>query len=194
MQTYFTSDNHFDHKNIIQYSNRPFKNLDEMNVTMVEKWNSIVTNNDTVYHLGDFTLGDIRHFTKWVSQLNGNIKILPGSHDHLWLKDFVSSNKVQVILPLVSVEFSEIMNGQYPQVIVLCHYSMQVWDRSHYGSWHLFGHSHGTLKGIGLSFDVGVDCTEYTPLSLEGVACKIAQLMPNGHDRLLSSDEGNAEY
>ena len=194
MQTYFTSDHHFDHKNIIQYSNRPFKNVDEMNLTMVEKWNSIVTDNDTVYHLGDFTLGDIRHFTKWVSQLNGNIKILPGSHDHLWLKDFVASNKVQVILPLESVEFSEIMNGKYPQVIVLCHYSMQVWDRSHYGSWHLFGHSHGTLKGIGLSFDVGVDCTEYTPLPLEGVASKIAQLMPNQHDHLLSLDEGNAEY
>ncbi len=103
MATYFTSDNHFDHKNIIQYSNRHFKNIDEMNATMVEKWNSIGTNNDTVYHLGDFTLGDIRHFTKWVSQLNGKIKILPGSHDHLWIKDFVASDRVQVVPPLVSL-------------------------------------------------------------------------------------------
>jgi calcineurin-like phosphoesterase family protein len=182
MQTYFTSDTHFDHKNIIQYCDRPFKNIDEMNVTIVEKWNSIVTNNDTVYHLGDFTLGDIRHFTKWVSQLNGNIKILPGSHDHLWLKDFVESDKVQVVMPLVSVEFHEIMMGEYPQVIVLCHYSMQVWDRSHYGSWHLFGHSHGTLKGIGLSFDVGVDCTEFAPIPLEVIASKMAQLTPLAND------------
>jgi calcineurin-like phosphoesterase family protein len=90
MQKYFTSDNHFDHKIIIQYRIRPFKNVDEMNVTMVDKWNSIVTNNDTVYHLGDFTLGDIRHFKRWVSQLNGNIKILPGSHDHLMAKRFCS--------------------------------------------------------------------------------------------------------
>lgn len=193
MQTYFTSDNHFDHKNIIQYSNRPFKNVDEMNVMMVEKWNSIVTNHDTVYHLGDFTLGDIRHFTKCVCQLNGNIKILPGSHDHLWLKDFVASDKVQVVMPLVSVEFPEIMIGKYPQVIVMCHYSMQVWDRSHYGAWHLFGHSHGTLKGIGLSFDVGVDCTEFTPLSLEMVALKMAHLEPHAPDRLLTFGEGGAE-
>jgi calcineurin-like phosphoesterase family protein len=178
MQTYFTSDSHFDHKNIIQYCNRPFKNIDEMNETMVEKWNSIVTNNDTVYHLGDFTLGNIRQFTKWISQLNGNIKILPGSHDHQWLKDFIPSDKVQIVARLISVEFPEIMIGKYPQVIVMCHYSMRVWYRSYYGSWHLFGHSHGNLKGIGLSFDVGVDCTEFAPLPLKVVALKMANLTP----------------
>ena len=134
---------------------------------MVEKWNSVVTENDTIYHLGDFTLDDIHHFTKWARQLKGTIKILPGSHDQPWLKDFVPGKKVQVIAPLVSLEFPEIPAGKSPQVIVLCHYSMQVWDRSSQGSWHLFGHSHGKLKGIGLSFDIGVDCTEFTPLSLE---------------------------
>jgi len=175
MQTYFTSDTHFDHKNVIQYCNRPFQSVDEMNIAIVEKWNSVISAKDTVYHLGDFTLGDIRHFTKWSSQLNGNIKILPGSHDHLWLKDFKNSENIQVIAPLVSIEIPEIMNGKYPQVLVMCHYSMQVWDRSHYGSWHLFGHSHGNLNGIGLSFDVGVDCTEFVPLSIEQVASKMAK-------------------
>jgi calcineurin-like phosphoesterase family protein len=176
MPIFFTSDTHFDHKNIIRYCNRPFQDLDEMNNVMVAKWNSVVCNDDIVYHLGDFTLGDMRHFSKWANQLNGNINILPGSHDHLWLKDFVSGDKVQVIDPLVSLEFPELMNGEYPQVIVLCHYSMQVWDRSHYGSWHLFGHSHGSLKGIGLSFDVGVDCTDFYPLPLSAIAPKMAQL------------------
>lgn len=176
MQTFFTSDTHFDHKNIIQYCNRPFRNVEEMNLAMVEKWNSVISENDTVYHLGDFTLGDMRHFTRWASKLNGNIRILPGSHDHLWLKGFEPSERIQVIAPLVSVEFPEIMNGQYPQVIVLCHYSMQTWDRSHYGAWHLFGHSHCNLAGIGLSFDVGVDCTDFVPLSLEQVASRMAHL------------------
>jgi calcineurin-like phosphoesterase family protein len=176
MQTFFTSDTHFDDEYAIQYFNRPFKSLDEMNVLMVEKWNSVVTEKDTVYHLGDFTLHDFRRFTKWASQLNGNIKILPGSHDDPWLKDFVASEKVQVIAPLVSMEFPEIMAGMSPQVVVLCHYSMQVWDRSNYGSWHLFGHSHGKLKGIGLSLDVGVDCTAFAPLSLEQVAARMTRL------------------
>ena len=134
MPTFFTSDTHFDDQYSIQYFNRPFKSVDEMNAVMVEKWNHVVGENDTVYHLGDFTLDDSVHFTKWVRQLNGNIRILPGSHDHPWLKDFVASEKVQVILPLVSLGFSEIMAGKSPQVIVLCHYSMQVWDRSNQGS------------------------------------------------------------
>lgn len=176
MGTFFTSDTHFNDQYSIAYFNRPFKSVDEMNMVMVEKWNSVIEQNDTVYHLGDFTLDAIRHFTKWAGQLNGNIKILPGSHDHPWLKDFIGNEKVQIILPLVSVEFPEITTGKDPQVIVLCHYSMQVWDRSNHGSWHLFGHSHGKLKGMGLSFDVGVDCTEFTPLSLEMVASKIAHL------------------
>jgi calcineurin-like phosphoesterase family protein len=176
MQTFFTSDTHFDDPYSIEYFNRPFKNADEMNRVMVEKWNGVVRDEDTVYHLGDFTLEDIRHFTKWVSQLNGKINILPGSHDSPWLKDFVATEKVQVIAPLVTLEFPEITVGGSTQVIVLCHYSMQVWDRSNQGSWHLFGHSHGKIKGIGLSFDVGVDCTEFTPLSLESVVSRMEQL------------------
>jgi calcineurin-like phosphoesterase family protein len=170
MQTFFTSDTHFDDEFAIPYFNRPFKSVDEMNSVMVERWNSVVTKNDIVYHLGDFTLADIHHFTNWICRLNGDIRILPGSHDEPWLKDFVPSKKVQVIAPLVSLEFPELAANEIPQVIVLCHYSMQVWDRSNQGSWHLFGHSHGKLHGIGLSFDVGVDCTEFTPLSLEQVA------------------------
>lgn len=173
MQTFFTSDTHFDDEYALSYFSRPFQSVDEMNAVMVERWNSVVAKEDMVYHLGDFTLEDLSHFTKWARQLNGNIRILPGSHDQPWLKDFAASQKIQVIALLVSLEFSELGISGRPQVIVLCHYSMQVWDRSNHGAWHLFGHSHGKLKGIGSSFDVGVDCTDFVPLSLEQVAEKM---------------------
>ena len=176
IQTFFTADTHFDDPYSIEYFNRPFQSVDEMNRVMVEKWNKVVAEEDLVYHLGDFTLDTIDHFTRWVKQLHGTIKILPGSHDQPWLKDFMGSEKVQLLQPLESVEFPEIMSGNSSRVIVLCHYSLQVWDRSSQDSWHLFGHSHGRLKGIGLSFDVGVDCTEFEPLSLEAVASRMAQL------------------
>jgi calcineurin-like phosphoesterase family protein len=176
MQTFFTSDTHFDDEYAMQYFNRPFQSMDEMNAVMVERWNKVVREEDLVYHLGDFTLKNLSHFTKWAHQLNGQIKILPGSHDQPWLEDFIPSEKIQVLAPLISVEFPELSISGRPQVIVLCHYSMQVWYQSNQGSWHLFGHSHGKLRGIGLSFDVGVDCTDFAPLALEQVASKIAQL------------------
>ena len=176
MQTFFTSDSHFDDELAIQYFSRPFQSVDEMNAVLVERWNSVVAADDVVYHLGDFTTKDLRHFTKWANQLNGTIRVLPGNMDRLWLQDFVNSEKVQVLPPLISLAFEQLGTTGQPQVIVLCHYSMQVWERSNHGSWHLFGHTHGKLKGIGKSFDVGVDCTDFVPLSLDKVAEKMTHL------------------
>ena len=73
--------------------------------------------------------------------------------------------------------------GGYPQVIVLCHYALRVWDRAHYGSWHLYGHSHGQLPSLGLSLDVGVDCHGYRPLNLVEVGDRmrlLQQAKPRG--------------
>ena len=57
MNTWLISDTHFDHANIIKYCNRPFKDVDEMNNTIWQNWNSVVDADDIVYHLGDFALG-----------------------------------------------------------------------------------------------------------------------------------------
>ena len=58
MTIFYTSDTHFCHKNILQHENRPFNDIDEMDTALIEQWNKTVGKKDTVYHLGDFVLGD----------------------------------------------------------------------------------------------------------------------------------------
>jgi calcineurin-like phosphoesterase family protein len=149
---WFTADTHFNHANIIRFSTRPFDNVLEMNETLIDNWNRLVKPIDSVYHLGDFGFGEIGHIIK---RLNGKKYLTWGSHD-------------KSIIPYKNL-FVEIRQILEVENIILCHYSMRVWARSHYGSWHLYGHSHGKLESWGKSFDVGVDCWNFKPLSLEQV-------------------------
>ena len=54
MQYWFSADFHLNHKNILRYTNRPFKNINEMNYVLIKNWNSRVKPEDTVFFLGDF--------------------------------------------------------------------------------------------------------------------------------------------
>lgn len=176
--TWFTADHHFDHANIIKYANRPFSSVEEMDAVMVERWNSTIAKEDTVYHLGDFTLGGWYAFLKYFKLLNGHIHIIPGGHDHRWLNegkntiDWYWQHIVEQPLFLLEIPKKE----QYPLTIVLCHYSLRVWDRSHYGSLHLYGHSHGTLPGLGRSMDVGVDTNNFYPYHLDEIVERLSVL------------------
>lgn len=63
-KVYFTSDTHFYHSNIIGFCKRPFKNVEDMNETLIENWNRVVSQDDIVFHLGDFCLGGSHEWTK----------------------------------------------------------------------------------------------------------------------------------
>lgn len=79
---YIVSDTHFFHKNIIKFMNRPYKDMSDMVDSMVDEWNHIVKEGDTVYHLGDFCLGDNQEQIRdLLRTLNGNITLVVGNHD-----------------------------------------------------------------------------------------------------------------
>ena len=155
MSIWFTADHHFGHENIIKFCNRPFDNVQAMNETMIAQWNEVVDKSDTVYHLGDFSLsGDLNEVAGWLWRLNGEIHILayPWHHDGRWLRRagkgfFPPVEKVVLEPPIVVLDD-----------LVLCHFPFEVWDRKHYGSVHLHGHSHGRLPKMENRVDVGVDC------------------------------------
>lgn len=197
MKTYFTSDTHFGHANIIKYSNRPFlqpTDLDakgkwvdesikrqrarEHDEALITKWNTVVTNDDVVYHLGDFMFGRTDKALWYLRQLNfKKLYFIWGNHDSTMkeVKNLLRfypdlKDRVEFLGELAEVN----VEGQD---IVLCHYGMRVWNASHHGAWHLYGHSHGSLKDDphALSFDVGVDCHNYTPLSFDEVKAIMAK-------------------
>jgi calcineurin-like phosphoesterase family protein len=170
MMIYFTSDTHFGHANIIKYTNRPFNNVKVMDDILIRNWNLRVTNKDKIFHLGDFGFGSSGFLKDICGKLNGQKVFITGSHDHRLNKIIPNSLQpndtfgMTFVGPLYSLKG---LKG-IPDII-LCHYSMKVWSKCHYGTWHLFGHSHGKLEGVGKSFDVGVDANQFRPISLDEV-------------------------
>ena len=78
---FIISDTHFSHANIIKYCSRPFKDVEEMDNTMIKNWNRVVKENDIVYHLGDFSFGGKDNVEKFLKKLNGKIILVKGNHD-----------------------------------------------------------------------------------------------------------------
>ena len=78
MATWFTADLHLGHRNIIDYCHRPFTDVDAMNRALIDNWNETVTENDTVWILGDFALGRIAETLPLVAELSGRRILLAG--------------------------------------------------------------------------------------------------------------------
>lgn len=120
---YFTSDTHFNHTNIIRYCNRPFNCVDEMNNSLVQNWNKIITNNDVVYHLGDFALGMKEQANDIIKKLKGTIYLIRGNHDNWSLKTYekfgfyvlknapIRLDEYKLILSHVPIPDCQIPNG-----------------------------------------------------------------------------------
>lgn len=164
---YFTADLHFQHRNIVTYTNRPWANIDAMNEGLVERWNETVTKSDHTYILGDFCLGRWQDAVMFANRLNGTKTLVYGNHDKALINKPVFKSCFVEVVPYLQVSLLE---GE-PSA-TLFHYPMITWDRARYGSWHLHGHSHGSLSKTftGKRLDVGVDCHDYRPISLTRVA------------------------
>ena len=160
MATYLTSDTHFYHQNVIKYDERPFRNVEEMNAALIQRWNEVVGEDDVVYHLGDFSMAGIERTALVRSQLKGIIHLVRGNHDNgrnvVW-KTFAGVYR-QLELEIDGVR------------CWMSHYPHGNWPRRKEGVIHLHGHSHGwserILKG---RFDVGCMLWDYRPVSISTI-------------------------
>jgi calcineurin-like phosphoesterase family protein len=170
---YFSSDFHFGHSNIAgpAISNwdrgyRDFNSLHEMNSTLTKTINKYVKWDDTLYFLGDFAFGGHTNIPAYRHSLEcRTIHLCRGNHDkHIdkYSDLFTSINDVLWC------------KDRKDRPIFLSHYSHRVWEGSHKGYIHLYGHSHDSIPDYGKSMDVGVDSAyrlfgAYRPISIDEV-------------------------
>lgn len=172
-KVYFTSDTHFCHKNIIEYSSRPFKDVNEMNGKLVKNWNEVVPHDGVVFHLGDFTFGP-SSANRWIrDSLSGTIHFIMGNHDK---SKEIAKLRFASISDILEITVKDPEIGY--QRLVLCHYAIASFNGAHKGVWHMFGHSHGTFDHPHpAAIDVGVDCWDYKPVSYEDVKIYLTKQM-----------------
>lgn len=187
MTILITSDWHLGHLNIIKYCNRPFQTTEEMDAHIINNYNNTVTEKDIVYYLGDFSFtSKFDNLCYYFARLKKvkEFHYIRGNHDKLITKHWKD-------IPYITSfnDLKEIKPNNEDRV-TLCHYAMRVWNKSHVGAYHLFGHSHGTLNNPEVnSMDVGVDCTNFKIFNWELIKSLIdvSTIMKKEHDRKASS-------
>lgn len=133
MKQLYIADWHYDHKNCIKFDNRPFFSRSEMNQTLVDRWNSVVSDEDVVYVLGDMFWCGAEMAIQVLDKLNGAKILVKGNHDR------VSGPEMASRFASI-VDYLEIKDGD--RDVVLCHYPIPCFKNHFYGWYHLYGHVH----------------------------------------------------
>lgn len=167
---FFTSDTHFGHKNICRgvsfwppESTRNFETVQEMNEEMLSNINTVVGEDDLLFHLGDFSFDGFESIEFFRRQIKcKNLHLLLGNHDHHIRKDH---DGIRSIFSSVNDYLHLQVNIQegkdtVKHFFVLCHYPIASWDGLRSGTMHLHGHVHfheENVVGPGRMLDVGMD-------------------------------------
>ena len=160
---FFTSDLHFGHKNIIRFDNRPFSTVEEMDEALIRNWNAKVSEEDTVYVLGDISWYNDAKTSEIFNFLHGHKILIKGNHDRV-------HGKVRFCFEEIA-DYKEIeVNGQK---ITLCHYPIIFFNRHHYGAYMFYGHVHNyELEQLDVkcnAYNVGTMVNNYEPVTFEEV-------------------------
>lgn len=172
MTVFFVSDTHFNHRRIIDYCVRPFGSVKEMNQGIIERWNSIVHDDDTVFHLGDvyfFTnerenIKNVEHdrkdFCQIMWQLRGHKFLIKGNHD-------IESDSVYTADGCFEKTYDYPI--LYDEFFMLSHEPLLLSQTTPY--FNLYGHVHNDARYSNTSTSrcVCVERTDYAPLSLEKI-------------------------
>ena len=179
---FFTSDEHYEHANVIRFCNRPFANIEEMREGLIANHNAVVGPNDVTYHLGDmfWRRCSIPLANQILDRLNGKHYLLLGNHDEV-------AKRVAGRFEWVK----ETSLVQTPTRVWLSHYAHRSWPDSHKFSYHVYGHTHGVLSDYRYSTDVGVDAKNYHPFSYDELVAYMAAKGQLSNDEVMNNMYAN---
>ena len=168
---YLTSDLHFNHMNILKYEpeSRPFSSIEEMNETIIQNWNEVVKISDTVYVLGDMSMGPVENAIPLIKRLNGKIILIRGNHDtpkrlaaytelgieihDIFYLPYSGKFFIMCHFPIASKEFMDMVRNDNSEVVNL------------YG--HL--HHHAPTGYVDGTYHVGLDTNNLKPISINKI-------------------------
>ena len=201
-QVYFTSDWHIGHSNVLQFSQRPFKDLEHMHEVLANNYNSVVPPNGTGYFLGDMGFGNGAVLRDIITSLNGKKILILGNHDRgavsmerlgfdivLHSASMLIANETVTMshCPLRGVTREDVigMHGHQEGENWHGEFRHQQFSVPDYGQFHVHGHIHSPNRGksstiLGRQYDVGVDGNNYRPVSISQLESWIALTKQKG--------------
>ena len=169
----FTSDLHLGHNNVLPSRPR-FKDIDEHDQFLIDRWNDKVSKNDDVYILGDLSYRSPHNISYYITRMKGKKHLIVGNHDNYWMKHVENMSEY-----FDSVDYLKVIKFEKKQ-ITLCHYPMLEWSGSRYvdsqSSYLIHGHIHGLRdeeiyghikKYQPHALNAGVDINDFQPVTFE---------------------------
>lgn len=183
---YYISDTHFGHFNILRYDNRPFFTVKEMDEALIGRWNEVVSDDDTVYILGDFSWYDESETLAVLDQLSGRKVLIKGNHDRV--SPLISKRFVKVC------DYLEIKDGDIR--VVMSHYPMPFWNGQFRDSVHLYGHVHSSHQwNVCESMRRELQQLQDIPMRMYNVGCmmKYMNYTPRTLEEIVSNADSGGE-
>ena len=196
IMVYYIADLHFGHKNVLRFDNRPFPDTENMDEYMIQCWNGRVTEDDTVYVLGDAFWKNEEGSVNIMHRLNGHKHLIKGNHDRVHGKLRFHWESIQ--------DYAEINDND--RLVILSHFPIPFYKNQHYGAVMLYGHVHNTREwnlvekwkheqwNMGIPsrmINVGcmMDYIKYTPRTLDEILAQnpMPELTQDRHPPIIES-------
>lgn len=157
---HFWSDQHFQHKNIIEYSKRPYGDLDHMHAQFIRNYKQVVKPDDICVWIGDVSFAADGKTNAWLKEFPGYKVLVVGNHD-------IDHGKLK------NLDFDEIHTSiTFDQFVVTHHpWTGHLPDNM----WNIHGHTHDRVFEADRHICACVEMINYVPISMLEIQSRIGR-------------------